>query len=540
MLIILALLLMTPVYTIQTQYLMVPEQRNRLHIRNTQDSAVKTKNRQPYVSISLSVQFQDMLIVPPNTNISSSGDIEIKNNGNVTVNISIGYIIDPIPPPGIISVNISPNRGVLPPSERMSAKFVVYVSSNATPGTKYEVRIHLTGKISRGGGNPVDISQESPPITILVGRHGYRLRLILKEPDGSSAYGNVRIYYLYGDTYRLAYRRSIMGEYVFRVIDGKYRIDVYLSGYKLVSKEIEVNSDTTIEIRFTTTLIPEDSIVVISKPTYSTDPLIFRAKVESLNPLIYRKEIAVLARVLRRGSVVVDNVVIANLTIRSKVEKAILGFIPAPENGWENGTYELQLLIRYTGGNITYGPIKRVQITVIPISIIKKTPEIPFHILLLVVGISILFGFIGAKFGIKRIGREYLPKAVGLIHGGKILTYSTWDDSFIRPEVVSGEWQKIIYGFNLLYKRYWRRAEKIYPLAITLNAEKWIFYPITRDTAYFICVHSAFNEYGIREMLARLKVYFTNKISRYGIRRILSEPAETLDDLGDKIKELFG
>ena len=90
------------------------------------------------------------------------------------------------------------------------------------------------------------------------------------------------------------------------------------------------------------------------------------------NPLIYKKKVAILARVLLDGEVVVDNVVVANLTIRSSVEKDILGYIPCPEEGWKNKTYELQLLIKYAGGNITYGPTKKV-----PIKVTKPIPKPP-------------------------------------------------------------------------------------------------------------------------------------------------------------------
>ena len=160
----------------------------------------------------------------------------------------------------------------------MISRFELYISPNATPGTQYELRVRLVGRVNRGNGNPVDINQESAPIIVLIGKHGYKLRLILKEPDGSKAFGLVRIYYMYQGGYRLIYREAVMGEYTFRVIDGKYLIEVYLSGYKLASKEVEVDSDVTIEIQFTTTLIPEDSVLFVMKPTYTTDPLIFRQK----------------------------------------------------------------------------------------------------------------------------------------------------------------------------------------------------------------------------------------------------------------------
>ncbi len=486
-------------------------------------------------SISLVSHLKPLYSVPPGIGLNETSTVTVTNHGSDALNISVSCQITPHDPTGSISVNLSPRLFILPPYSSFDVSVALTISPDVVPGTSYNITIYARAKFEGDKGNVIEVTSATSPTVIVVGEHSYKLTIIVNQPDGSPTRGTIKVSYYYMGQYVPIYE-IFAHRYTFYVIEGKYLVEAYLGGMRRVYRELDINSDVTIELKFSTIVIKD--ISPVSKPRSPYDSFIFMVDIVNEDPLIYKKIIAVTASISHAGEVLVNNESIAELTIRSSVRKSIYGFIPAPEDGWENGTYSLTVMI-ISRGVILYNHTISIPFEVSPYAGVEKIAKLPFKYLLIIVIIGILFGFIGAKIGVKRIGREYIPKAVGLIYGGRIVAYNVWDKEFTRPELISGEWQKIMYGFNVLSKRYWRKKEKPLPITLALNSEKWIFCPLAQDLGYFICVHAALNEYDIREALAYLKQYFSKKIQRYGIRDIFNRPVETLGDIYNKIKELF-
>lgn len=487
-------------------------------------------------SIAVMSRLNDMYIVPPGVGLNESGKVVIRNTGNISFNVSVVAAISPQDPSGNLKVDLDPTYFSLSPGEEKEVLVRIYVDPDIVPGASYNITLYAKARNEANKGNIIEVMGATSPTVIIVGEQSYRLTVILNQPDGSPTYGTIKIYYSYHNKYAPIYN-ILAHKYTFYVIEGKYLVEAYFAGGTKVTKEVEVNSDMTLELKASTIRIEE--IFTVSEPRTPYDSYIFRADIINDDPLIYKKTISVVARLTFNGKIVADNISIADLTIRSRVRKSVIGFIPAPEDGWENGTYTLTLLIICRGVTL-FNRTEQVNFRVYAPREVERVSELPFIYLLLTAILGILFGFIGAKLGIRRLGREYLPKAVGLIYGGRIVAYNIWEREFSRPELISGEWQKIVYGFNVLSKRYWRKKEKQFPIVLSLNSEKWIFIPLKAGVGYFICVHAALNEFDIREQLARLKVYFEKKLDQYGAKGIFNMPEEVLSDIYDKIKDLFG
>ncbi|MEM0500354.1 MAG: hypothetical protein QXY59_04945 [Candidatus Korarchaeota archaeon] len=315
-------------------------------------------------------------------------------------------------------------------------------------------------------------------------------------------------------------------------------VEVYLGGIKRSTQEIEVNSDVIIPLVFSPIYISRFSVV--SKPLTSRDSLIFSAELRNDDPLIYKKLIAVTVSLFRGSEILIRNETIATLTVRSTVVKDVLGYLEPPEQ-WTNGTYSVLIEI-YSQGKLLYNNSYQISLTVYAPVIIKYFEELTLPVILIASILGILFGFIGAKIALRRVGLRYLLKTVGIIAGREYIAYDVRRNKFTDPAYISGEWSKILFAFNLLSRKYWSKPEDIEKrrmIVISTNAEKWIFYAIIKDTSLFLCIHSACNEFDLLEKIARLKVYFSKKLQEHSLHEILVNPEETLSDITKKITELF-
>lgn len=524
------------IFTLNTpKYNYIPDYININGISKTNlDANTKEKMnvRGNGVNYSIYNMLEQVYAVASDIGLNASGKIIVKNNGNKAFNVSFSYALSPQELQGRIRVTIIPKSILVPASEYKTVMVYIEILPGVAAGL-YTLSIYLTFRtITNGGGSQI-LPSATVSTMIMVGEHSYKLTVVLLQPDRTPAIGYIRVYYLYSGSYILLYGQRA-STFTFHVIEGKYLIEAIIGGRK-ASKEIDVNKDETVEIIISTIFV--QSVEIIKKPADPRDSLIFRVEIVNADPLIYKKLILV-KTVLKNGSgSIVSNATLAKLTIRRNVVKTILGFL-SPSKPWRNGTYVIEIIIE-SNNKVFYNYTDELTFRVFYPERIIRIPEVPFIYLLLTVLMSIIFGFLGAKFALIRFRKRYIPKAVGLIHGKDIIAYDTYIKEFVIPEMISGEWNKIIYGFYVLSRRYWRRREELSPLIITLNTEKWVFHAITKDLAYFICIHSVFNEYDLQEFFEKLRRYFEDKINRYGLTTLFANPEETLGDLGEKIETFF-
>ncbi len=476
---------------------------------------------------------KQVYVVASDVGLNASGRIIIKNNGDKTCNVSLTYSLSPEELQGKIQIAIVPSYISIPPGEYRIAVVYIEVAPGVATGL-YTLNIHLAFRTTTNGNGNQIVTSSTVSTKIMVGQHSYKLNVVLLQPDRTPTVGYIRVSYLYGGGFIQLYGQKA-ANFTFYVIEGRYLIEATLPSGRSASKEIEVSKDEKVEIILSTIFV--QSVEIIKKPIDPRDSLIFRAEIVNEDPLIYKKTVTVKTVLKNESGGIVSNVTLAKLTIRSSVIKTILGFL-SPSKSWLNGTYTMEVVIE-SAGKIFYNYTDKLTFRVFYPEGIVKVPEVPFIYLLLTVLMSIIFGFLGAKFALLHFRGKYIPKAVGLIYGKNIIAYSMHARDFVIPEMVSGEWNKVIYGFNILSRRYWWKKEKLSVLTLALNAEKWIFYPITKDVAYFVCVHSAFNEYDLRDFLEKLKKYFESKINRFGIPAIFADPEAILEDLGKKVEEFF-
>ncbi len=484
-------------------------------------------------SIAVLPYLKQVYVASSDRGLNDTGYVAVRNTGEITLEIRLSYSMEPKELGGKIRISIETPRFIIAPGEEGGSRILISVLRGAAVGM-YSLTIYVEAVSAEPANGNIIVPTQKVSTKILVGKYSYRLTVILKQPDGTYVFGLIRISLFHEGTLVPLYQQAA-ANYTFYVVEGRYLVEAYLGGKKRASQEVNVTQDTLVVLMFSSIYVSDFTIVY--KPTDPRDALIFRLSIRNDDPLIYRKTVDVILRLKNDSAVLIDNITLAQITIRSTVTKTMEGFVPPPGE-WQNQTYTIEILL-LSKGKILYNYTTDVKFLVYsPVKIIHVT-EIPLPYLAGTVGVGILFGFIGAKYALKRIIREYIPRAVGLLYGGRVVALDVWAGRFVRPELLSGEWHKVVYGFGILTRRYWRKREAI-PVTITINAEKWIFHPITRDVVFFLQVHAALNEYDLREELESLREYFEEKIREHTALGVLADPEETLSDLPSLMRRLFG
>lgn len=476
-------------------------------------------------------------VAASNLGLNTTDSIYVQNVGGSALNVSVSWKLTPEELQGKIRVKAVPNAFTIYPGEYRGILINILILSGVFSGL-YNLSVIISWRSADAQGGSIIVASSVVSTYILVGERNYRLTVVLRQPDGSLAHGDIIVSYHFDRRYIPIYRVHA-SNFTFHVIEGKYLVEVYLGGAKRSSQEIEVTySDVFMSLVFSPIYI--SGFTVVSKPLTSRDSLIFSTELRNDDPLIYKKFVAVTVSLLKDSQILIKNKTIATLTVRSTVVKDILGFLEPPEY-WNNGTYTILLEV-YSQGKLLYNYSSQVSLIVYAPVTIKYFEEITLQVVLIAASIGMLFGFIGAKIALRHIGRRYLPKIIGIIAGREYVAYNVRANKFEDPAYASGEWGKILFAFNILARRYWTRPEEIEKrrmIVISTNAEKWIFHSIASGASFFLCIHSAINEFDLIETLAKLKVYFSKKIEEHSLYRILAEPEEALSDIGKKIAELF-
>lgn len=476
--------------------------------------------------------------VAKDVGLNVTDDIIIQNIGDEPLLISLSYSLSPQELQGMIYVRFTRNNFVLDPSMLEGVGVNIIVEQGAYVGV-YELSITVKGQAEVGEGNPIVVTSVISTM-IMVGQYSYNLTVRLKQPDGTPTMGLIKVSFYYQGGYIPLYQVK-SSNYTFHVIEGRYLVEAFLGGMKRASQEVDVYQDTVVSLTYSSIYIK--NLTVLLEPKNPRDSLVFKIDVQNDDPLIYHKEIAVTVNLRNESGIVVRNQTIAQLTIRSLVTKEILGFVRPPDY-WANGTYRLEVLL-YSKSKILYNYTADIHVVVIaPISV-QYIQQIPFHYILLLTIVGMLFGFFGAKFALIRLRGKLLPKTVGLLYGKDYVAYNVLAKIFEDPEFISGDWNKALYSFRILAQRYLRSKKKEEKakvakfIVVTLNAEKWIFVPLIQEITMFLCIQSGINEYDILDKIEKLVGYFKSKISTHGIHALLLNPEDTLDDLARLIAKLF-
>lgn len=495
---------------------------------------IRTKQEQ---ALKVFPALKSVYIVASDVGLNATDSIRVQNVGTLPLRVTVSWRLYPEELQGKIRVGIKPSDFIIEPNELKA----IIVNISVLPGVfvgLYNLSITINWRSADQQDGNIIVASAVVSTNILVGEHSYKLEVILKQPDGSPTSGMIRVSYFFRDQYVPIYQISAT-RYTFYVIEGRYLVEAYLGGMKRASQEVDVvNNDVVVSLTFSPIYISRFKI--LSEPKMVRDALVFSVEMRNDDPLIYKKVVELTVNMYRGQELIVDNLSIATLTIRSNVIKDVLGFVEPPEQ-WENGSYTIQLLI-YSRGHILYNYSTQVSFVVYSPTKTKYVSEIPFHMLVLIAILGVLFGFFGAKIAFKRAGWYKLPRTVGLIVGKEYIAYDVWRKKFEDPAYISGEWSKAFFAFSILARRYWAKVEDIKKrrfLALTINAEKWVFYPVNRDVTMFMCIHSIVNEFDLIEALAKLKVYFAKKIEEHSIYGIMMDPEEALGDLGKKILSVF-
>ncbi|MCR8432664.1 MAG: hypothetical protein NDP24_00245 [Crenarchaeota archaeon] len=500
---------------------------------NHPDMQIYTNQQQ---ALRIFSNLKPVYVVASSIGLNVTDTIGVQNVGDTALIVSVSWKLAPEELQRKIRVTPSPSEFSIYPGEYRDIFINILVLSGVFPGF-YNLSIIISWRSDSTQGGSIVIASSVVFTYILIGERNYRLKVVLKQPDGSLTHGDIIVSYYYANKYVPIYRVHA-SNFTFFVIEGRYLVEVYLGGIKRSTQEIEVNSDVIIPLVFSPIYISRFSVV--SKPLTSRDSLIFSAELRNDDPLIYKKLIAVTVSLFRGSEILIRNETIATLTVRSTVVKDVLGYLEPPEQ-WTNGTYSVLIEI-YSQGKLLYNNSYQISLTVYAPVIIKYFEELTLPVVLIVSILGILFGFIGAKIALRRVGLRYLLKTVGIIAGREYIAYDVRRNKFTDPAYISGEWSKILFAFNLLSRKYWSKPEDIEKrrmIVISTNAEKWIFYAIIKDTSLFLCIHSACNEFDLLEKIARLKVYFSKKLQEHSLHEILVNPEETLSDITKKITELF-
>ncbi len=481
-------------------------------------------------------KLKSVYIVASDVGLNATDTIGVQNVGDSALKVTVNWRLSPEELQGKIRISTTPSEFIIESGEYM----VISVHISVLPGVfvgLYNLSITINWQSVEPQNGNIIIASAVVYTSILVGEHSYKLEVILRQPDGSPASGMIKVSYYFRDRYVPIYQ-IYATHYTFYVIEGKYLVEAYLGGMKRASQEVDVVNDVIISLTFSPIYISRFEI--ISKPMMVKDSLVFFTELKNDDPLVYRKVVSLTVSMYRGTELIVNNKSIATLTIRSNVIKDVLGFVEPPEE-WSNGSYTIRLYI-YSRGKILYNYSTQVNFVVYSPTVVRYIEKIPLQMMIIVAILGILFGFFGAKIAFRHIGRRYLPRAVGLISGREYIAYDVWRKRFEDPAYISGEWSKVFFGFSILARRYWAKVEDMKKrklLVLTINAEKWIFYPISKEAIYFLCVHSALNEFDLIEKLAKLKIYFVKKIEAHSLYGVLMDPEETLKDIDKKITELF-
>ena len=427
--------------------------------------------------------------------------VVVRNLGDTQVQVKFSFSATPANPN--ITCTFSKNDIILDPGQ----DDLVYVNISISPGTvsgKYKITIY-------GRAYPYPIPETNPiyfaqeySFTAIVSGKAYRLDIKVRQPDGTPVQGLVRIAYIYEDTLNFIYQ-DIGSDLYFFVVQGEYLIEIYFGGTKREERRIYVANNTTVTIQFS--LIKLEDIEVLSQPRSKTDTLVFRFTLINDDPLTYKRIIKVMANLIssENGSVILGDVEIAELTIRSTMVESLVGVLPPPTGNWTNNTYILQLIaidVKNTNKTTVMANVSS-EIEVIVIEKFarieeKYTPLFPFILAALIAG---LVGFLAAKgttrvikpvsrapFKIRRFGVIARGSLIGFYDFSKRVAMIMSDIDRAFPSLIA-----LIRSMESLHPTSWVLEEPV-PLAWNIGKEKFLIFPVDNEFSIIVSTDPRVNE----------------------------------------------
>ncbi|MCR8487903.1 MAG: hypothetical protein NDP22_05805, partial [Crenarchaeota archaeon] len=164
---------------------------------NHPDMQIYTNQQQ---ALRIFSNLKPVYVVASSIGLNVTDTIGVQNVGDTALIVSVSWKLAPEELQRKIRVTPSPSEFSIYPGEYRDIFINILVLSGVFPGF-YNLSIIISWRSDSTQGGSIVIASSVVFTYILIGERNYRLKVVLKQPDGSLTHGDIIVSYYYANKY---------------------------------------------------------------------------------------------------------------------------------------------------------------------------------------------------------------------------------------------------------------------------------------------------------------------------------------------------